>query len=133
MPCGNTTQRHFGSRAWPGCDYVQSVCQRGIEWLLDQSEPYTGRRAGPSRSDRPMRGNHLGFLSYLCGAALFLGARRAAVRVRDLLDSPKAMVDRGLGEVHTIRELAEIQLRVRAPPPCHLTQRRRQGCELPLR
>src|SRR5207237_2298065 len=36
---------------------------------LKESKPYTGRRAGPSRSDRPMRGNHMGSLSYLFGAA----------------------------------------------------------------
>src|SRR6266568_5641441 len=32
---------------------------------FNQSEPYTGRRAAPSRSDRAMRGNHPGFLSYI--------------------------------------------------------------------
>src|SRR6267143_1297321 len=31
---------------------------------LDKSQPYTGKRAAPSRSDRAMRGNHLGSLSY---------------------------------------------------------------------
>jgi hypothetical protein len=35
-----------------------------VEGNSERAEPYAGRRAGPSRSDRPMRGNHPGFLSY---------------------------------------------------------------------
>src|SRR5256885_17095087 len=45
---------------------------------LEKSEPYTGRRAGPSRSDRPMRGNHKGSLSYSSSVALAAGVTPAA-------------------------------------------------------
>src|SRR5438128_11340267 len=50
--------------------------------------------------------------------------------VGDLLESPQAVIDRRLGELHPPRQLAEVELRVGAAPAGHLPQRSRQGVEL---
>src|SRR5690242_6180792 len=62
----------------------------------------------------------------LCGAELLLRRPRVTVRLSQVLDAPEAVVDRGLGEVHAPCQLAEVQIRVLAPPASHLAQRRRQ-------
>src|SRR5712691_6152058 len=69
----------------------------------------------------------------LCGAAR--GIRRyAAVRMLgDLLQAAQPMVHRRLRKLHPLGTLAEAQIGVRAAPPGHLAQCRRQPVELPRR
>src|SRR5437899_10537594 len=69
----------------------------------------------------------------LCGAAFELGRARVAVRYCQLLEAPQAMVYGRLRQLHPTRQLAEIQLRVLAPPPSHLAERGRQAVELAIR
>src|SRR5713226_7814338 len=60
--------------------------------------------------------------------------RQIAVRmIGHLLQAAQAVVDRRLGQLHAPRELAKVELRVRATPAGHLTQRGRQAVELSLR
>src|SRR5260370_7498460 len=61
----------------------------------------------------------------LGGAACPLWTRVTA-RIRQLLQTAKAVVDRGLRKLHPPRQLAQVQLRMLAPPAGHLAQRRRK-------
>ncbi len=47
--------------------FERDELKRWDEWsgYSDKSEPCTGKRAAPSRSERAMRGNHPGSLSFL--------------------------------------------------------------------
>src|SRR5213596_1615973 len=56
---------------------------------LEKSQPYTGKRAAPSRSDRAMRGNHLGSLSFFGGQELERGLLELARRHRAHVVAPR--------------------------------------------
>src|SRR5262245_45410479 len=86
---------------------------------------------------RPMRPNPLiptltPMAEMLCGAEFVPRFASVTLIGGQLLQPSQAMVDRGLRELHPARELAEVQLRVLAPPLRHLAQRRRKSPELPL-
>src|SRR5258708_19290069 len=51
---------------------------------------------------------------------------RATARTRQLLQTAQAVVARGLRKLNPPRQLAQVQLRMLAPPAGHLAQRRRK-------
>src|SRR6266581_2052307 len=83
---------------------------------------------------RPIRPNPLiptfnAMPEMLGGAACVPRLARGSVGLRHLLKPAQPMIHRRLGEVHPPRKLAEVELRVLAPPPRHLAQGGRQGGE----
>src|SRR5579864_4933143 len=84
---------------------------------LGKSEPCTGGRAGPSRSDRPMRGNHPGSLSYLIRPldhiALHLGhgARDGVEELRlRLAQSELELAEQRVERLHRLDRVADVDV-----------------------
>src|ERR1700730_10684702 len=66
----------------------------------------------------------------LGGAACRVWCARPPASVCHLLEPAQTMVDGPLRQLHATRKLAEVELRVGAPPASHLTQRGRHPVQL---
>src|SRR6202521_5291780 len=65
----------------------------------------------------------------LGGASRWFAGAAGAARIGRLLQTAQAVVDRGLRKLHPPRQLAQVQLRMLAPPAGHLAQGRGKALE----
>src|ERR1700680_5037046 len=65
----------------------------------------------------------------LGGAARSFGRAGGAAHMGQLLQTAQTVVDRGLRNLHPPRQLAQVQLRMLAPPAGHLAQGRGKALE----
>src|ERR1700682_94964 len=69
----------------------------------------------------------------LGGAARSLRDYGLVLRIGQPLKPAQPVVDRGLRELHAVRQLAQVELRVGGPPASHLAKCRWQQVELAVR